>query len=71
MSYEVSYVIVGERGGGAIMTASEPPIPGMQITLGDRVFVVQEVIEVMRRGDFIFLQAAIAPLEKTQTEASS
>ena len=60
--YKVSYVVAGEEHPGAILNADQPPRVGDQVTLGNRRFVVLEVVDLLpARGDFRFLHATLRP----------
>jgi len=60
--YKVSYVIPGEDHPGAIVNTEEKPAVGDQIRLGDRQFVIVELIDLMpARGEFHFLHATLKP----------
>ncbi len=60
--YKVSYVVAGEEHPGAILNADQPPTVGGQVRLGDRDFVVVEVVDLLpARGDFRFLHATLRP----------
>jgi hypothetical protein len=60
--YKVSYVVTGEDHPGAILNMDRAPAVGDPIDLGERRFVVTEVIELLPpRGDFHFLHATLAP----------
>lgn len=61
--YKVSYVVTGEDHPGAIMNADQQPNVGDHIRLGDREFVVVEIVDLMpARGDFHFLHATLRPV---------
>ncbi|HKZ54240.1 MAG TPA: hypothetical protein VJ123_02085 [Anaerolineales bacterium] len=61
--YKVSYVIPGEDHPGAIVNTEEKPTVGDQIQLGDRQFVIVELIDLMpARGEFHFLHATLKPV---------
>lgn len=60
--YKVSIVITGSDHPGAILNLKEMPHVGESITLNDKSFVIEEVIELMPpRGDFRFLHLTCAP----------
>ncbi len=60
--YKVSYVVAGEEHPGAILNADQPPRVGDQVTLGNRRFVILEVVDLLpARGDFRFLHATLRP----------
>jgi hypothetical protein len=68
MIYKVSYVVIGpDRHPGAIMNEYEMPKPGDKVEIGDRVFVVREVLEMTPpRGDFQYLHATVVPQEQAE-----
>jgi hypothetical protein len=60
--YKVSYVVAGEGHPGAILNADQPPRVGDQVTLGNRRFIVLEVVDLLpARGEFRFLHATLRP----------
>ena len=60
--YKVSYVVTGEDHPGAILNADTQPQVGDHVRLGEREFVVVEIVDLMpARGDFHFLHATLRP----------
>ncbi len=60
--FKVSFVVRGEDHPGAILNLDERPEIGDSITLGDRIFEVREVLELIPpRGDFHFLHVTLRP----------
>jgi hypothetical protein len=58
--YKVSYVVIGSDQPGAIVNRDHSPYIGEQITLGENVFVVIEVLDLMPpRGDFHYIHATV------------
>jgi hypothetical protein len=58
--YKISYVVTGSDHPGAIINRDLPPVVGEQITLGETVFEVIEVLDLMPpRGDFHYLHATV------------
>jgi hypothetical protein len=58
--YKVSYVVIGENHPGAILNVDRRPVIGDHVQLGEREFVVVEVLDLMpARGDFHFLHATL------------
>jgi hypothetical protein len=65
MIYKVSYVVVGKPHPGAIVNVDTPPRVGDQVKLGDELFEVVEVLDLVPpRGDFAFLHATCRPVEE-------
>ncbi len=70
MIYKVSYVVIGGEHPGAIMNQTNMPQVGDHVEIGNRVFEITEVHEVMPpRGDFQFLHATVRPLPDGDAEA--
>ncbi len=64
MVYKVSYVVVGSDYPGAIINEFERPEVGQLIQIGDNIFRVVEVNDLMPpHGDFAFLHATISFVE--------
>ena len=64
MIYKVSYVVSDRSHPGAIVNEVDMPEPGTRIEIGDRVFEVLEVYDMMPpRGDFRFLHATVKPVD--------
>ena len=62
MNYKVSYVVRGEKHPGAILSTKKRPKPGDLIQLGEREFVIEEVINLIPpRGAFHYLHATVRP----------
>jgi hypothetical protein len=56
--YKVSYVVTGSDFPGTIANSEERPQIGDRITLGDRVFEITEVIDLLPpRGEFHYVHA--------------
>lgn len=61
--YKVSYVIIGNDNPGTILSQEHIPREGEQITLGNDVFEVLEVSELMPpRGEFHYIHVTCRPL---------
>ncbi len=66
MIYKVSYVVVGKPHLGVIVNLDAPPRVGDRVQLGDEVFEVIEVIDLIPpRGDFAYLHATCQPVQET------
>jgi len=66
--YKVSYVVVGNSYPGAIVNRDAPPRVGDQVELGDELFEVIEVTDLIPpRGDFAYLHVTCEPLKKVTT----
>jgi hypothetical protein len=66
MIYKVSYVVIGKTHPGEIVNMDTPPRVGDQVTLGDEVFEVTEVVDLIPpRGEFAYLHATCRPIEET------
>jgi len=64
--YKVSYVVVGKPHLGVIVNLDAPPRVGDRVQLGDEVFEVIEVIDLIPpRGDFAYLHATCQPVQET------
>jgi hypothetical protein len=62
MNYKISYVVIGEDHPGAILNADEKPKKGDEVRLGDKLFHVVEVINLMPpRGEFNYLHVTLKP----------
>lgn len=60
MTYKVSYVVIGGKHPGAIMSADRRPHVGDYVWLNDNLFEIVEISEVMPpRGGFAFLHATV------------
>jgi len=63
--YKVSYVVAGSEHPGAIINRDHAPFVGEQITLGDYLFEVVEVLDLMPpRGEFFYIHATVRLLKK-------
>ncbi len=66
MIYKVSYVVVGKPHLGVIVNLDAPPRVGDRVQLGDEMFEVIEVIDLIPpRGDFAYLHATCQPVQET------
>ncbi len=66
MIYKVSYFVVGRPDVGAIVNLNAPPYVGDQVKLGDELFEVTEVIDLVPpRGDFAYLHVTCQPVQET------
>lgn len=64
MIYKVSYVVLGGRHPGAIVSRDTPPRLGEVVTLGDEPFEIVEVTDLIPpHGDFAYLHVTLRPLE--------
>ena len=70
MIYKVSYVILGGEGAGAIINELVAPEVGKEVLIGTNSYVVQEVVELMSRGDLVFLQATVEPKAEAEEKTS-
>ena len=65
MIYKVSYVVVGKTHLGVIVNLDAPPRVGDQVQLGDEMFEVVEVIDLIPpRGDFAYLHVTCLPVQE-------
>jgi hypothetical protein len=65
-TYKVSIVIPGGNHPGAIINMDERPLPGQQIQLEKKDFLIVEIQELLPpRNDFHFLHATCRPTEGT------
>jgi len=56
--YKVSYVVKGSKHPGGIINLRKKPVEGDQLHIGDLVFHILEVVELMPpRGDFFYIHA--------------
>jgi len=63
--YKVSYFVVGRPDLGAIVNLSTAPYVGDQVKLGDELFQVTEVIELVPpREDFAYLHVTCQPAQE-------
>ena len=66
MIYKVSYVVVGRSDMGAIVNLDAPPYVGDQVKVGNELFEVVEVIELIPpREDFAYLHVTCRPVQET------
>ena len=65
MIYKVSYVVVGKPHLGVIVNLDAPPRVGDRVQLGDEMFEVIEVIDLIPpRGDFAYLHVTCLPVQE-------
>ncbi len=65
MIYKVSYVVVGKPHLGVIVNLDAPPRVGDPVQLGDEMFEVVEVIDLIPpRGDFAYLHVTCLPVQE-------
>lgn len=65
MIYKVSYVVVGKPHLGVIVNLDAPPRVGDRVQLGDEMFEVVEVIDLIPpRGDFAYLHVTCLPIQE-------
>jgi len=63
MIYKVSYVVSGSDLPGSIRNQQEQPQTGDEVKIGDSLYVVDQVHEIMpARGNFQFLHATVHPV---------
>jgi hypothetical protein len=64
MIYKVSFVVPGRRDVGGIQNMDREPKAGDRVRIGNQMFEVVEVTELMPpRGDFAYLHATCKPIE--------
>ena len=64
MIYKVSYVVVGKPHLGAIVNLDTPPRVGDRVQLGDALFEVTEVTDLIPpRGEFAYLHVTCRPVQ--------
>ncbi len=64
MIYKVSFVILDRPHPGEIVNMDTEPRAGDQIVLGDEMFEIIEVVELIPpRGEFAYLHATCRPME--------
>lgn len=62
-TYKVSCVVIESQHPGAILNLEERPQVGNTIKLGDKEFLILEIMELMPpRDDFYFLHITCKPL---------
>ncbi len=65
MIYKVSFVILGRAHPGEIVNMDTPPHVGDQIELGDEMFEITEVVDLIPpRGEFAYLHVTCRPVEE-------
>jgi hypothetical protein len=65
MIYKVSFVVQGGRHPGAIQNMEKRPEKGDQVKLGNKLYEIVEVLEIIpSRGEFGYLHATCRPVEK-------
>ena len=65
MIYKVSYVVVDKPNLGAIVNLDTPPRVGDRVRLGDGLFEVTEVIDLLPpREDFSYLHVTCRPVQE-------
>ncbi len=65
MIYKVSFVITGKPHPGEIVNMDTQPRVGDQVELGDEMFEITQVIELMPpRGEFAYLHVTCQPLSE-------
>jgi hypothetical protein len=56
--YKVSYVVKGSKHPGGIINLKKKPVEGDQLQIGELVFDILEIVELMPpRGDFFYIHA--------------
>jgi hypothetical protein len=64
--YKVSYFVVGRPDVGAIVNLDTSPCVGEQVKLGNELFEVTEVIDLLPpREDFAYLHVTCRPVQET------
>jgi hypothetical protein len=62
--FKVSYVIVGKDHPGLILNQEKMPDKGEAVQLGDEVFEIVEVLELVpQRGEFHYIHVTCRPYE--------
>jgi hypothetical protein len=65
MIYKVSYVVVDKKHPGEIINMDTPPHVGDRVQLGDEMFEIVEVVDLIPpRGEFAYLHATCRPLDE-------
>lgn len=65
MIYKVSLVIQGGGDPGAIQDMEKRPEKGDRVKLGDKLYEIVEVLEIIpSRGEFGYLHATCQPVEE-------
>ncbi|HSB66564.1 MAG TPA: hypothetical protein VLD65_08290 [Anaerolineales bacterium] len=63
--YKVSFVVAGSEHAGAIINRDQAPIIGEKITLGEDLFEVVEVLELMPpRDGFFYIHSTVRFIKK-------
>ena len=66
--YKVSFVIAGGDHPGAIVNMSRPPEVGERVKLGNKIFQVVEVLNLIPpRGEFHYIHATCRSEEKRKS----
>jgi hypothetical protein len=66
MFYQVSYVVIGSKHPGAIVSVDKRPVVGEQVSFGGKTFEVLEVQELTpATGNFGFLHVTCRAVEKS------
>jgi hypothetical protein len=66
--YKVSYVVTGSDYPGSIANSESRPEVGDRITLGDKEFIITEVIDLHSRGDICYVHATCRPYTGVTSE---
>lgn len=62
--YKTSFLVTGSTNPGTILNLDHRPIKGEIIQLGDQLFEIQEVFDLMPgRGEFRYLHATCQPTD--------
>jgi len=65
--YKVSYVITGKDHPGTILNQEKMPQKGAPVQLGDEVFEIVEVLELVpQRGEFHYIHVTCRPYAPVQ-----
>lgn len=65
MIYKVSFVIIGRPHPGEIVNMDTQPRVGDQVELGNEMFEITQVIELIPpRGEFAYLHATCQPVSE-------
>lgn len=65
MIYKVSYVVIEGEHPGAIVNQDAPPKVGERVRLGDELFEIVEVTDLIPpRGDFAYLHVTCRPMKR-------
>lgn len=64
-TFKVSYVVVENGNPGAIMNQNTMPEKGERVRIGDEMFEILEVLEIIPpRGDFRFIHVTCRAVKK-------